>query len=369
MRVARQSEVFVFGERRKLGRSGKIASLGRAAHFGGGAFDSFTSFFASQPRAGRRVRLIGKHAIRVSHMIPVFVEHVFALTSHMHNRTPLIKGSRAERQTNRRLKRETAMATALFTAPSSAAQERQRIGGAPPTPEDESKDVFEAFSNLSRRLMQQGTEMMENIVTPKTRDTPTTTTTTTTARAPAPAPTPLYTGKVPSSASTSLFLDATPRDGSADANQGGQYSANPAFFQGGPDEAALAEESASKPSAVGAGLPDGSHRRSFTQAAQVGRRASVAAAKVAITVAATPKKAIRRASMATSAFTDDVLEGFEDQVANLGDPTSASILSTEQHEIVEKLVYAKMKKIMQEREAAARENESRAQAADGGPEA
>ena len=265
------------------------------------------------------------------------------------------------------------MATALFTAPSR--QERQRIGGAPPTPEDESKDVFEAFSNLSRRLMQQGTEMMENIVTPKTKDTPTTTTTTTTASAPAPAPTPLYTGKVPSSASTSLFLDATPRDGSADANQGGcksvrtPASANPAFFQGGPDEAALAEESASKPSAVGAGLPDGSHRRSFTQAAQVGRRASVAAAKVAITVAAIPKKVIRRASMATSVFTDDVLEGFEDQVANLGDPTSASILSTEQHEIVEKLVYAKMKKIMQEREAAARENESRAQAADGGPEA
>ena len=47
----------------------------------------------------------------------------------------------------------------------------------------------------------------------------------------------------------------------------------------------------------------------------------------------------------------------------------SSVLSTEQHEIVEKLVYAKMKKIMQEREAAARENESRAQAADGGPEA
>ena len=88
---------------------------------------------------------------------------------------------------------------------------------------------------------------------------------------------------------------------------------------------------------------------------------------MATTVAATPKKALRRASVAASAFTEEAFDGAIELLGS--DPTTEALKSVRDKDMVDKLVYAKIKKILEDRQAAARENESRAQAAEGGPEA
>ena len=128
-------------------------------------------------------------------------------------------------------------------------------------------------------------------------------------------------------------------------------------FEGAPS---AAEQDAGSSSA---GSRRGSVARRFsTQTANVGRRASVAVAKAAGATAAAPKKAIRKASVATSAFAGEVLDEF-DELTSGGEN---AIL--EKHKFdskVDELVYEKMKKILEERKAEAQ----KAAATSDGPEA
>ena len=247
-----------------------------------------------------------------------------------------------------------------MTAPTEAPTQLFAKGEVAPTAAGERPDspnVLNAIGDFSRRMFTSGEALLSTWGAPTPGDTvaqsaPAVELTPSVAAASAPSPAVEAAGVAPDVPNEEKVKR---RHSDADAN--------PSFdFENAPAAAEQNEggSSARRPSKTGIA------RRLSTQTATVGRRASLVVAKAAVSTAAAPKKAIRKASVATAAFTNDVFDEFEELASGGERAALGRVLEKQAFDSkVDELVEAKMKKIIEER----KEKAQKAAAAANGPEA